>query len=313
MRRSQSAKGPSRGQVPLFSERPSRTPEPPRRPMPLRARRRRVRVLIALGVVILLGALCFGVSWLSYLPRFNISSISVSGAENISEELITRSIETVLDDGAYHILSRRNVLFYPHESLETKLVSSFPLIKSVDITRPSLLSTNMLVTIEEREPFARWCLPAQAGAEDQRCYFMDEGGFIYASVGEFDESVPQMTPSTAYVFSGSIASSTDPIGQSFVRAHLPGLLSLLKFLGQASFTPLGAHVENDQDILVRLKEGFVLKASFGADANTLVKNFELVLSSDVLQGKQDILEYVDLRFGNRVYYKLKGHEQQSTE
>jgi len=44
-----------------------------------------------------------------------------------------------------------------------------------------------------------------------------------------------------------------------------------------------------------------------------VKNLELVLSSDVLKGKTDALEYVDLRFGNRVYYKLKGQKQQSVE
>lgn len=305
LRGGRSVRRPPRGQVPLFSP---RAPEPPRRPMPLRARRRRIRVLATLGALVLCGALVYGVSWVSYLPQFNVSEISVSGAEDIKEEVIIRSVETVLDDGSYHILSRRNIFLYPREALEDTIVKSFPPVKSVRITRPSLFATNIVVTIEEREPFARWCRADEAG-----CYFMDNTGFIYAPAGgNTGTTTPQANPAERYVFRGDIASSTDPIGQSFVQAHLPGLLSLLKFLGQAGFTALGAEVDG-QDVFVRLQESFLLKASFGADAGTLVKNLELVLSSEVLQGKREELEYVDLRFGNRVYYKLKGQAEVSTQ
>src|SRR3989344_5282726 len=270
LRRGRSERRPPRGQVPLFSP---RTPEPPRRPMPLRARRRRVRALIALGVLVLCAAVVYGVSWLSYLPQLNVSGISISGAKDIKEELIKRSIETVLDDGAYRILSRRNIFLYPRADLERAIVTSFPPVKSARITRPSVFATDIVVTIEEREPFARWCHPRpaspfdEAGARDEaQCYFMDDTGFIYAPVGaNTGTSTPQANPSERYIFRGDIAPSSEPIGQWFVQAHLPGLLSLLKFLGQAGFTPLGAQVDG-QDILVRLQEGFLLKASFGADA-----------------------------------------------
>ncbi len=283
--------------------------------MPLRARRRRVRALFGLGVLILCSLVFYGVSWFSYLPQFNISGISVVGANGMKEEHIQRYVETVLDDGAYRILSRRNIFLYPRTELEQAVTSLHP-VKSVSITRPSLLATDIIITIEEREAFARWCLPAQAGTGMQQgdCYLMDSGGFIYAPLGWAGTS----TPSTQYIFAGGLpprdssATSTYPIGQSFVQAHLPGLLSLLTYLGQAGFTTVSVQVDS-QDILIQLQEGFLLKASFGADAGTLVKNLQLVLSSDVLQGKRDQLEYVDLRFGNRVYYKLKGQEQRSTQ
>ena len=305
-------KGPPRGQVPLFSP---RAPEPPRRPMPLRARRRRTRALIAAGILVLCGAVVYAVSWISYLPQFNISGISVVGASGMKVEPIERLVEVVLDDGAYRILSRRNIFLYPQAELE-QAVTSLPPVKSVRVTRPSLFATDVVVMIEEREAFARWCLPAQAGTGMQGgdCYLMDAGGFIYAPMGWAGAA----TSSTQYIFAGGLppreenATSTYPIGQSFVRAHLPGLLSLLTYLGQAGFTPLGAEVIG-QDILIQLQEGFLVKASFGADAGTLAKNLELVLSSDVLKGKTEALEYVDLRFGNRVYYKLKGQEQQSAQ
>lgn len=75
--------------------------------MQLRAKRRRVRALIALCLLILFGVIFYGVSWVSYLPKFNISHIEVSGARGMKQELIKRFVETVLDDGAYRILSRR--------------------------------------------------------------------------------------------------------------------------------------------------------------------------------------------------------------
>jgi len=64
-------------------------------------------------------------------------------------------------------------------------------------------------------------------------------------------------------------------------------------------------VENEQDFKVSLLQRFALRASFGADADTLVRNLQDVLSSDTLRGKENKIEYVDLRFGNRVYYKNK--------
>ena len=115
-----------------------------------------------------------------------------------------------------------------------------------------------------------------------------------------------------YVFQGGIGTSTNastppnPIGQTFVGAHMPGIIALLQRLSLSQFTPLGATVENAQDFWIPLTQGFYIKASFGEDPENIVSDLQLVLSSDVLAGKANQLEYIDLRFGDRVYYKLRG-------
>ncbi len=156
----------------------------------------------------------------------------------------------------------------------------------------------------ERQPFALWCLPpagaggAQAGDGHAQCYNMDSGGFIFA-----EASATQAT-STGYVFQGGIGTSTSPISQTFIPTHLRALIALLTQLGQSGFTPLGATVENDTDFSVPLTRGYFIKASFGEDEGALVKNLQLVLDSGPLQSSGSQLEYVDLRFGDHVYYKL---------
>ena len=256
-------------------------------------------MLIALAVFALTALLVYGVSFVSYLPRYSIGPIVVEGEQEVPEDLIRHYAETVLNDGSYHILSRKNIFLYPRAAIEKGLVEQIPRIKSAHASRSSLLSTTLDIKVEEREPYALWC------RETMECFLMDESGLIFA---ETASSTPQGR-ATQYVFEGGMASA-GPIGQKFIPANFAGLLSLLKLLGQSGFEPVGAGIENQQDVSIPLRKGFLLKISFGKDGNTLVKNLQLILSSDALRGKENSVEYVDLRFGDRVYYKLKGESEQ---
>ena len=265
--------------------------------MPLRARRRRVRVGIVFCVLVVLALIGYGIHYVSYLPQFSIQSVTVVGAQQVSPRLVSEYAQTILDDGSYHFLSRKNILLYPGVAIERAIANYFPRIASASVSRPDFSSTDLVVTVTERQLFALWC------ASPDTCYQMDNGGFIFASASSTSAT------STEYIFHGGIATSTSPIGQTFVSAHLPALTALLTELGQAGFTPDGASVDNDTDFSVPLQSGYLIKGSFGENADTLVKNLQLVLGSDALQGNTDQLEYVDLRFGDRVYYKLKGEAE----
>ena len=282
---------------------------------PLRVRRRRTRAILALALLICFGGCAWGVSYVSYLPRFNISSITALGTTNVPPDLVEAYAHTQLGGDSHPFISRNNIFLFNADALGRDMVAYFPRIKSAHVTRASILATAITVSITERQPFALWC------GQASDCYQMDDSGFVFAPLeassrmGTTTNSGPLtgFAPSQAtsspqqYVFQGGIATSSRPIGQSFVPAHLPGILVLLRSLSQAGFPPQGATVDNETDFSVPLAENsFSIKASFGEDVDALVKNLQLVLSSDALQGKQDQIEYVDLRFGDRVYYKLKG-------
>jgi cell division septal protein FtsQ len=299
LRPRQGGRKPPAGQQPLFSARPSRAPKETKKPLPLRARRRRVRAAIALAVLLVCVGIAWGISYASYLPQFSVGEITVVGAQDVSPQLVQGYVETILEDGSHHFLSRQNIFLYPRAVIERDVVAFFPRISSATISRASLFSRDLTVSVSERQAFALWC------DGSAQCYEMDKGGFVFAQSAATSSS-------TEYVFQGGIATSSSPIGQSFVTAHLPGIVALLTELGQSGFTPQGASVESDEDFSVPLREGFALKASFGESADTLVKNLQLVLSSDALQGKEQELEYVDLRFGDRVYYKLQGQAEASS-
>ena len=271
-----------------------------RRASPLRARRQKLRVVAILFFVALLGALIYGVSYISYLPRYTISAIDVTGATTVPAPMVSEYVQSQLFTGAHPFLSSANIFLYHRVGLQNEIVGYFPRIKSATITRDSLFSTTLHVAIVERESYARWCTDVINSTD---CYQMDSDGYIFA---QSPEATSTVTYTTSYIFGGAISTSTSPITQSFESAHISGIVALLKKLTDAGYRPTGATVTNDQDFVVNLADGFAIKASFGEDSSTVVHNLQLVLGSTVLANKKDTIEYVDLRFGDRVYYKLKG-------
>ena len=278
---------------------------PQRRVSPVRTRRRRARLIASALVVAIIIALALIASYVSYLPRYSIGQMQVSGAQNVSANAIADYAETIIYDGSHHFFSRANIFLYPKALIEKNIPLEFPRVRSAVVSRPSPLSNAVTITITERQPFAVWCLPAQAGEGTGDCYDMDKDGFIFVATSASASS------SAEYVFTGGVSTSTTPIGQTFAPGHAQGLVVFLQLLGQAGLTPEGASVQSDEDFTVPLQEGFSVYASFGQDPGALVSNLQLVLSSSALSGQEQNLEYVDLRFGNKVYYKLKGQSQQT--
>ena len=238
-------------------------------------------------------------AYLSYLPSFNVRSVRVQGAESVAAADIAAYADSLIHPPGRSLFSPSNIFLYHPDAIASAIVARFPPIQSAKVDRPALLANDVSVTISERTPFALWC---DGGASSTPCYEMDKDGFVFAP-----EDGNEHLDST-YTFSGGLraASGTSAIiGSTFAPGHFQGILAFLLFLADDGFAPQGASVVSDTDFSVPLPRGYYLKASFGENAEDLAKNLQLILTSDALKGKEDQLLYVDLRFGDRVYYKFK--------
>jgi cell division septal protein FtsQ len=231
----------------------------------------------------------FGAGFLSYNERLVIADISVQGANSLRPETVKAAALSSLHDGKYHLFARSNIFLYPKSEIVDALKTELPRIKSVGISRESLLAQAVIVSLEERYPQYTWC-------EAERCFLMDEDGYIFAEANGEE---------TAYTFRGGLIPTQAPIGQTFLRGHFKDVVELLSLLQGAGHAPVSVTVENEKDMSIFLQSGFYLKVAFASEASEVVKNLELILASDALRGNLDTLEYVDLRFGNRVYYQMK--------
>ena len=271
---------PVREQVPLPLEKPRTR---------LAQRRRRFR-LIALGLSVL-GCLVIvaGVGALSHHSRVSVSDIRVEGARELDTRELADAARSVIDDGAFHVFSRANIFLYPEEGIVSRLSSAFPRIREISVGRESMLSQAVVVTIREREAANTWC--------DDTCYLMDEDGYVFAPA----RSV------IGYVFRGGLVPG-HPIGQHVLRGRLEDVELVLAELARIGLSPVSVSIENEIDYTIRTAAGYDLKLGFDLDTRELVKDFQL-LRSEAAFAQSDSIEYVDMRFGNRIYVKTKGEEQ----
>jgi hypothetical protein len=211
-------------------------------------------------------------------------------------------VENKLAGSSRGFLSGRNIFIYNYGSLGEAIVQNFSAVKNAQVKRDTTLGNGLKVIIEERSPFALWC--------GTSCYILDDQGVVFAP----DSDVASSSLPSQYVFSGELSTSTfavtsPPYGEVFAGEHFTGINDLLNSLHTQGLVPTGAAIVNDSDFSVPLTQGFYIKASYGEDPNALTKNLMLILGADALKGRTSDLEYVDLRFGNRIYYKFKSDAQ----
>lgn len=263
------------------------------KPQRLRARRRKQRAVMfafcLLGASSIIGSL----GLISYVDRLAIKDVAVNGAQQLDSASLTASVQTALESTRWKIFANRNIFLYPESDIEKKLASEFPRIKEVELSRPSLLAQAVVVALEEREPNAMWC-------KGEECFFMDAGGFIFAVQNDFQ------TPMTPYVFRGGLLPQTDIIGQTFLRGRLPEAFRFMELLKAVGYQPQGITVENEKDFSVPLTDAFTLRVLFDVEGEKIIRDLSLALEADTVRDRVSELEYVDMRFGNRVYYKFKG-------
>src|SRR3989344_5741446 len=264
----------------------------------LRSRRRRARLWAVLFVLSCLAIVVAMLHYLSFMPRYNVQSVVVSGTSRIAAPEIEVYAYNYMHQSNRVLFSSSNIFIYHPSRVRDALLAQFPAIKSARVGRSSPLSTTVEIALEEREAYALWC------ASVSRCYDIDKDGFVFAQSGA--------AHTAPYVFYGGLVETAgSPIGSRFAEGHFEGLLKFLELLEREGFASEGARVENERDMTIQIKNSFYLKASFGESAEELVKNLQLVLASDTLKDKQGQIQYIDLRFGDRVYYKLKSQSEAS--
>ncbi len=259
----------------------------------LKARRRmiRLRLTIALSVLVLLIIGCFVcVLWVPYL---RIHTADVRGNETVSSESINARVQEAIDGTYFNIFPKDNMFLYP-KNIANTLIASYPMIKTADvrIENPETLK----VTIVERHAAARWCQGTPKEPGD--CYLMDEAGLVYMPAP--DNNI--LTP-----YYGSIATGTMPV-QYLKPGDLGPLAALVAaFAAKMKDTSVESVAVNaDRDVTLYFLSGFSVRFAMKDVTGNVFEIFNLALSAEpFLSRPLSDFEYLDLRFGDKLYYHLK--------
>lgn len=251
-------------------------------------------ILASLFVIIV------GLSFLSRIAKLNISGVEITGNKVVDGEMIKEVVDT--DLGGYYLwfFPKTNIFFYPKNKIKDNLTDKFKRLK--DISFKITEARTLEISLIEREALYTWCgaepsLQDSERAEEgsEKCYFLDETGYI------FDEA-PYFSGEVYFKFYG-------PTDGNFEK-----LILFKKALENMGLKTVALHTLENGDIKLFLsgktlatKPEIIFKAD--SDLEIIAENLETALTTEPLQSnfknKYASLLYIDLRYGNKVFYKFK--------
>lgn len=295
----------------------------------LRDKQKRQRIrrfgLIITAVIVLLGA----VAGVSYINALEIHNVTVSGNSVVTTDELTHYIRDELSGRRLALFSRKNAFIYPKSAIVAGVYDRFTRVRDVDIGLKEI--NTLAVTVEERTPHALWCgdgsvfvdedrgiavgeTPAQ-GSGEQQCYFLDDTGFIYGPA-------PHFTGYVFFTYYGPVEGEI--IGSRYVdEDYFADVEFFIKSLRDLNLNPIAfARFDTGESRVYLQKEtgregsigGYIIFHS-GDDLDAVYENIRVLIEKEVLAeklaeaGKDAELAYIDLRYGNKVFYRIRESQE----
>ena len=259
-----------------------------------RVMRTRLAIAGAVGLFVLAGAVV-GLSWVPYI---RIHAIEVTGAETLSTSIIEDFASAKLAGRNLFVFPRNSIFAYPKKEISSGLLAEYPQLSAVNVRAENFETIGIELT--ERHPAALWC---ESGGS---CRLMDETGFVYApdlllDAPAFVRYAGEATTTRSYT------AKVEPL-QYLTPQEFKSLAALVAALdaNQTDATIDEADVDQNGDVHAHFSNGFTLIFALKDASGDVFERFTLALASQPFLNKSlSDFEYLDLRFGDKLYYREK--------
>jgi cell division septal protein FtsQ len=250
-----------------------------------RQMKRRRKFLYFLAIFVLIGAFAGSIIGIFYYPKWRVSDLRISGTEALKNDEVALTARHFLDQRILYILPGDNFALLRSDELASSMATALPIIKTISLDR--VWPDRLDITIQERKSWGVYCTDT--------CFLIDEEGVVYAPAPAFEGNL--------------IIKVLDERGGRAVR--LGDQIALVrpakeiydKLSATAGEHLLGVTIKTDTEWQVRGLSGWRILIDAATDLDTAAKNLKVVLQE--VGDRRAQLDYIDLRYGRKIYYKLK--------
>jgi len=277
-------------------------------------RRKRKMWMIRTAIVFFLFvALTSLLGYIAHRQKIRISTVVLDGGVLVTQNDISAETLSFLSGSFFLIFPKDNVFLYPHDALMHDLKNHFPRIATLSITRKDFHT--LLVTITERAPQALWCdtSPVVGAMEDgstsEKCYFIDDTSTLFAEA-------PSFSGDAYFRYYGKLSTSTvpsssiEPLGEVFMSSttEFRDINTFVSDLRIWNLRPQYLVVGDAGEFTLVISGGGKIYFDMYEPLSKTADNLRVLLRTSPLipSPVRDLpVEYIDLRFGNKLYYKLR--------
>src|SRR3989338_10189633 len=228
--------------------------------------------------------------WLFLSSAFAIERVQVESQVSIPTEVFSGLLEEQLKKTRWKIVREKNVFAFDTEEFLETLSGTFALANMyVKKDRPHTI----IVRISEKPREAVWSVQG-------KYFVLDTQGKALGSISK-EEAEGKMV-----IYAKGVT-----IPEKDTRILSPQALAFIANIFQhadlQTLHPEFIFSEKDKasEIAVKVGEGWRILFDTTQDLGAQIENFKLTLQHAVPADARNKLDYIDVRFGRRVYYKLK--------
>src|SRR3989344_495648 len=270
----------------------------------LRKRRQYFRagaIVVAVVLVLSVG------SWVLASDTFKIKEVKVVVAGGVPEDEVLKIVQEEISGHYALVIPKSNVLFYPRLSIKDKINGQFARIGK--ITTDVKSQGSLEVKLREREEKYIWCASdvyekRKSGKGIEGCFYIDDTALIFKEAPFFREGI------FLELITNVPDEDGDYIGQYALESGLfKKIVSIIKEVNGPSISIIRVLMKEDGDIVLTTNKNWEILIAGSTELEKVVRNLSVALASNALKAEvidaHGGLEYLDLRFGNKVFFKFK--------
>jgi len=229
----------------------------------------------------------YAASFWSAHESIQIKEIKISGNEFISDETIEQIFRESSDIKILGLFDRNNFLFLPKKIIAQKIRHQISvknvIIRIVEFGRAE-------IEVIEYEPWGVWC-------KEERCYFVNKDGLAFIEHQNFTDLI---------ILEGA-TNQEDLLGLSYTKTNtFNNFILIQKLLHKLEIEFYKISTEDFETFKIWTTEGPQLLVSNKSNPTEIINNLKILLEQESIHKIQfKNIEYIDLRFKDKAYYKIK--------
>jgi cell division septal protein FtsQ len=234
--------------------------------------------------------------FLFFFAGLQVSSATVSGNKKIEsdklEDFVLSASNTKLVDFGFLKLNTKNILLENTSRISNEIITQFPRIETATVRK--VFPKALAVDIVEREPIGTYCQN-----DVSECFLLDQNGVVFEPISNYAEistSIKQVSNNNHIYLGQQVMERNIAMTIYKVQKNLQDNFQIN--LKEAFITsPLRMDVITSENWEIY----FNMDSEYSIDSQLL--KLDLLLKGEITEDIRPTLQYIDLRFKDRAFYK----------